>query len=374
VKSILLPFRRKGILYLVSAISLVAAGLVTPRQIRGQTNAYIVTELSADDATQIPCKLNNLGDLVGRARSSGEAEPRATVWNHSKLVKKHLGAFTNGDYSSASDINDAGEVAGVSNTEKGMVPFIWTARDRLQRIPLLPGDSCGQAISINKYGHVVGYSSGQNGAKAFLWARGGGVRSLGTLPGGESSKARDLNDADEVVGRSSSVAGVRAVLWTKTGNVRDLGTLPGDWASEAIAINNNGEVVGYSKGPRGMRAFLWNKTDGMQDLGVLPGADSSRALDINDFGAVVGSSATASGDHAFIWTRQAGMTDLNSTASADLGILLIEATAINSKGAIIALGGNAHEGGMGGVPGSGDKQICAPAPPSTFLLTPTTAP
>ena len=123
-----------------------------------------------------------------------------------------------------------------------------------------------------------------------------------------------------------------------------------------------------------MRAFLWNKTDGMQDLGVLPGGDSSRALDINDLGAVVGSSTIASGDHAFIWTRQAGMIDLNSTASADLGILLIEANAINSKGQIIAMGGSAHEGGMDAVPGSGDKQICAPAPPATFLLSPTTAP
>ena len=150
MKSVLLPFRRKGTLYLVSAIFSLAAGLVTPRQVCGQTSGYIVTELSADDAAQIPCKLNNLGDLVGRARSSVEAEPRATIWNHSNLRKKHLGAFTGGDYSSASDINDAGEVAGVSNTGKGMVPFIWTAKGRLQRVPLLPGDNCGQAISINK--------------------------------------------------------------------------------------------------------------------------------------------------------------------------------------------------------------------------------
>ena len=64
------------------------------------------------------------------------------------------------------------------------------------------------------------------------------------------------------------------------------------------------------------------------------------------------------------------MIDLNSTVSADLGIVLIEANAINSRGEIIAMGGSAHEGGMDDIPGSSGNQLCAPAPPATFLLTP----
>ncbi len=372
MRSVLLPLRRNGIklTYVLSAMLAVTAGWITMQKVFGQTNAYVVTELSGEDASQVPSKLNNLGDIVGRAASAAEGGTRATIWNRSRSNSKHLGALSGGDYSSASDINDAGEVAGVSNTGKAIVPFVWTATSGLRRIPLLPGDSCGQAIGINKYGHIAGYSSGPNGARAFLWARKTGVRNLGVLPGGNYSRARDLNDSDEVAGLSASSAGERAVLWTKTGNVRDLGTLPGDWASEATAINNAGDVVGYSKGPRGMRAFLWTEGTGMQELGVLPGGDSSRALDINDSGEVVGSSTSSSGDRAFIWTKQAGMIDLNSASSLRLGVVFFEAHAINYKGEILVMGKVGHESSMSGETASSEDQQCAPAPPSSFLLTP----
>ena len=204
------------------------------------------------------------------------------------------------------------------------------------------------------------------GRRAFLWTRKAGARNLGVLPGGNYSSASDINDLDEVAGTSGSAAGERAVLWTTNGNMRDLGTLPGDTSSEASAINNNGDVVGYSKGPRGMRAFLWTQATGMQDLGVLPGGNSSRALGINDMGAVVGSSTSSSGDRAFIWTKQAGMRDLNSAASVASGVVFFEAHAINNTGQILVMGSAMH-----GSHGSGEAASqCAPAPPSSFLLTP----
>jgi probable HAF family extracellular repeat protein len=185
------------------------------------------------------------------------------------------------------------------------------------------------------------------------------------LPGGNQSRACDINDFDEVAGTSASAAGERAVLWTKT-SIRDLGTLPGDVSSEASAINNNGDVVGYSRGARGMRAFLWTKATGMQDLGVLPGGNSSRALDINDVDAVVGSSTSSSGDRAFIWTKEAGMRDLNDSASVTSGVVFFEAHAINHTGQILVTGGPIHE-----FHSSGEAAPqCAPAPPSSFLLTP----
>jgi probable HAF family extracellular repeat protein len=119
-----------------------------------------------------------------------------------------------------------------------------------------------------------------------------------------------------------------------------------------------------------MRAFLWTQATGMQDLGVLPGGNSSRALDLNDDGDVVGSSTSSSGDRGFIWTRQEGMVDLNSASSADLGVVFIEAHAINSKGEILVTGRITHEPGMSGKTGSGDAKYCATGPPSSFLLIP----
>ena len=105
----------------------------------------------------------------------------------------------------------------------------------------------------------------------------------------------------------------------------------------------------------------------MQELGILPGCNSSRALAINDSGTVVGSSDSASGGHAFVWERQTGIVDLNKAGSAALGIVLVEAHAINRKGEILAMGQMDH-GGMA------PDHLCAPAPPLSFLLTPTNVP
>ena len=123
-----------------------------------------------------------------------------------------------------------------------------------------------------------------------------------------------------------------------------------------------------------MRAFIWSRRGGMQDLGVLPGGNSSSATDITDRGEVVGSSTSASGEHAFIWTERTGIVDLNSAASADLGVVFIEANAINLRGQIVVMGKSAHGAGMSGAMASEHKKICAPAPPASFLLTPATTP
>ncbi len=366
MRFILRPFKRNKInmTSVVTVILAVMAGVVTLRETFGETTTYTVSELSGAD--RVPCRLNNLGDVAGKAGDSLSGETRATTWNHGRLRRRNLGKLGGGEYSSASGINDAGEVAGTANIATSMVPFVWTSTGGLRRIPLLPGDNCGQAFGINQYGHVTGYSSGPNGAKAFLWTRSGGMHNLGVLPGGNYSRACDINGLDEVAGTSGSAAGDRAVLWTTIGNVRDLGTLPGDTSSEATAINNNGDIVGYSQGRRGMRAFLWTQATGMQDLGALPGGNSSRALGINDMGAVVGSSTSSSGDRAFIWTKQGGMRDLNSAASMTLGVVFVEAHAINNRGEILVMGSPTHESH-----GSGEAAPqCAPAPPSSFLMRP----
>jgi probable HAF family extracellular repeat protein len=360
------PFRRDktnmtGVLIFFLAVT---SGMVSLTETFGQTTtAYRVSELAAGG---FPCRLNNLGDVAGLVGDSSTGETRATIWNRLGLRPTNLGKLEGGEYSSASAINDAGEIAGAANLASSIVPFVRTPMRGFERIPLLPGDNCGQASGINRHGHVAGYSSGPNGKKAFLWTPTVGVRNLGVLPGGNYSSACDINDRDEVAGTSGSAAGDRAVLWTKADNIRDLGTLPEDTSSEASAINNNGDVVGYSKDPQGMRAFLWTKARGMQDLGVLPGGDSSRALGINDMGAVVGSSTSSSGDRAFIWTKQGGMRDLNGAAPVAPGVVFVEAHAINNAGQILVTGSPTHES-------HGTHEAapqCAPAPPSSYLLTP----
>src|SRR5439155_20102845 len=92
-----------------------------------------VVELGVADAGQVSCRINNLGDLVGRSGNSGPGGNRATLWSHGTLKPKNLGALPGGEYSSAFAINDAGEVAGASNTLTSIVPFTWKPTAGLQR-------------------------------------------------------------------------------------------------------------------------------------------------------------------------------------------------------------------------------------------------
>jgi probable HAF family extracellular repeat protein len=346
---------------LVRAIILglcIGVGVILSQNAPAEGSSYAIVEIQG---AVIPRRLNNFGDVAGKAFDPASGEGQATTWSHGR--RRLLGKFVGGDYSAASAINDTGQVVGDGNTSNSVVPFLWMSARGLRRIALLPGDNCGQAIAINRYGHVVGYSSGPDGKKAFLWRRGNDIRGLGILSGGNYSTASDVNDSDDAVGTSGSVNGDRAVLWTSTGDMIDLGTLPGDIESEASAISNNGTVIGYSKGPQATRAFVWTEASGMQELGTLPGQISSRALAINNADTVVGSSTTSSGDRAFIWTRQSGIRDLNSQASPGSGVVLVEAHAINNRGQILALGINTHDM-------ANEPSICAPAPQSSILLTP----
>ena len=114
----------------VTVILAVTAGVVTLRETFGATTAYTVSELSgAGDAGRVPCRLNNLGDVAGRAGDSPSGETRATIWNHgslgpnrASLRPRNLGKLVGGEYSSASGINDAGGVAGAANIAKSDAP------------------------------------------------------------------------------------------------------------------------------------------------------------------------------------------------------------------------------------------------------------
>jgi probable HAF family extracellular repeat protein len=119
----------------------------------------------------------------------------------------------------------------------------------------------------------------------------------------------------------------------------DLGTLGGT-NSAAFGINNIGQIVGSSQTPGDgtQHAFLYG--GGLiTDLGTLGGTES-QADGVNSRGLIVGWAKTTDGEpHAFLWNA-GRMLDLNSFAPIGPDAVLVEATAINDVGQIVANGSN----------------------------------
>ncbi len=84
-----MPRRKRNVdIALIIALVVAMAELVSSEHTLAQATTYTVVELSAADVGLVPCRLNNLGDFVGRAGDSG-----AMLWSHGSLKPRHLGCF-----------------------------------------------------------------------------------------------------------------------------------------------------------------------------------------------------------------------------------------------------------------------------------------
>jgi probable HAF family extracellular repeat protein len=163
------------------------------------------------------------------------------------------------------------------------------------------GGSWSAGYAINNAGQIAGSSNTAAGAyHAFVWEEAAGMRDLGTL-GGRESRGFALNSAGAVAGAATLRSGqYRAALWATDGSVTNLGTL-GGLCSYAYGLNDDGYAVGYSYDGQGRsRAFVW--ADGMLfDLNDLvqnaPGWSLTAAYGINEAGQIVGS-GTFNGSHS----------------------------------------------------------------------------
>jgi len=290
--------------------------------------------------THIVRAANDSGDIVGTIKR-GKKGPKGAIWGDGG-ERSIVQPRPNSDYSVALGINDDSQVVGSTNTETGMRAFRSLGDGSSAFLELPPGDNSSAAIAVNSLGQVVGWSSGAGGVRAVTWDSTGKVEVLAKLQGSSACRALVINNAGDIAGTCDFNSRYRAVLWKSTAgkSAIDLGMLPGDVWSVPSDINNKGDVVGTSGDAERHRAVLWPKgAKTIKSLGVLTGRVSSKALGINAKGDVVGySEGGNSRDHAFIWTSKDGMMDLNDLLPANSGFVLVHAIAINSKGAISAVG------------------------------------
>ncbi len=165
----------------------------------------------------------------------------------------------------------------------------------------LPGGGFSNALNVNDRGQIVGLSGAADGTMhAVLWDN-GVVIDLGTL-GGTSSAAWDINNRGQIVGESDN----RAFLW-QDGEMFDLSEA-GPF-NRAFAINQRAQVVGHFQ----FEGVLWQKGT-LTSLGILS------AVDINDHGVVAGTDNVNDEFHAVLWQRgeviDLGTSDRGGTGGA----------------------------------------------------------
>src|SRR5262245_28522978 len=250
-----------------------------------------------------------------------------------------------GSYTTAADLNQAGQVVGTDYTWDHLGrAFLWENGTMIDLGTL--GGNVSTAAGINDLGQVVGTSFLPDGATrhAFLVNPQGGVWfqdsdldgrndfmiDLGVLNGSFYSVATDVNNAGQVVGESDG----QAFLWDAANGMTDLGTPLGFTRSSAAGINEAGQVTGtasYSDSWSQRSAFRWGAVNGMTDLGAGLTYPYSEAVGLNDAGQVVGVSP------AFLWTPDwpNGLAGSFTALGVLPGDTENNATAINNSGQVV---------------------------------------
>ena len=311
---------------------------------------YSVTDLGTLGTWSRALGINDAGQVVG-ASVTGDGFTRAFLYSNGTMMNLGtLGGIGTGpvpySYSIAWGINNAGQVVGESlSTDNNYRAFLYS-NGTMTNLGTQLGGVSSSASAINNVGEIVGIVNfGGFPTETYMaFSYSSGTRTnLGNLGGTAPTYPADNNEAGQVVGYSFTAGNAAQLAFLySNGTMTSLGGLGplGATSSQATGINKTGQVVGMFSTPGGAQAFLYSSGT-MTSLGTGSGTQSW-ALGINDAGQVVGWIVTPSrgGQVAFV-SSNGILVDLNSLLNATgAGWTLLEAKAINNNGQIAGYGYN----------------------------------
>ena len=185
----------------------------------GTTTGFGTPGGSQSDAYAI----NERGQVIGYI-STATGAYHAYVWQNGKMTD--LGTL-GGQRTFPTAINGRGQIIGQSDTprfpeaitDRGKFPrtfnhaFVWQ-KGKMTDLGTLPGGKSSTATAINDRGQIVGYASTATRTNhAFLWEN-GKMTDLGTLPRYQASRAVAINNKGQIVGYTTKTGQRHAVLWT----------------------------------------------------------------------------------------------------------------------------------------------------------------